>query len=139
MKEQDYLNKFANFSEDLKDFRLLNTKLIIKLLAIIPREIFLVNVDFHLNENTPTLEIHGHADNSDNVFKLLSEMSKSDLFKGPKLKSTNEVEIDEERYFIRFVLTSEIDTEKLYPDYKPEEEEKDDEEDGEEEEEEEGE
>ncbi len=139
LKEQDYLNKFANFSEDLKDFRLLNTKLIIKLLAIIPREIFLVNVDFHLNENTPTLEIHGHADNSDNVFKLLSEMSKSDLFKGPKLKSTNEVEIDEERYFIRFVLTSEIDTEKLYPDYKPEEEEKDDEEDGEEEEEEEGE
>ena len=115
LKEQDNLNKFARVSEELKDYKILNTKLIISILALIPKEIFLTNTEFHLNSDNPYVEIYGHADNSDSVFQLLSTMSQNKLFEKPVLKSTNEVEIDEERYFIRFVLTTGINTEELFP------------------------
>lgn len=115
LKEQSNLDKFANVSEELKDYKILNTKLIISILALIPKEIFLTNAEFHLNNDNPYVDLHGHADNSDSVFQLLSTMSQKSLFQKPVLKSTNEVEIDEERYFIRFVLTTGINTEELYP------------------------
>ncbi|MBQ3643348.1 MAG: pilus assembly protein PilM, partial [Candidatus Riflebacteria bacterium] len=115
LKEQDNLNKFAKVSEELKDYKLLNTKLIISILTLIPKEIFLTNTEFHLNSDNPYIEIYGHADNSDSVFQLLSTMSQNKLFEKPVLKSTNEVEIEEERYFIRFVLTTGINTEELFP------------------------
>ena len=116
LKEQANLNKFAEVSEELKEYRILNTKLIIKILSIVPKEIFLTNAEFNLNSNNPSVELYGHADNSDSVFQFLSQMSQISLFQKPVLKSTNEVEIDEERYFIRFVLTCEINKDELYPD-----------------------
>ena len=52
------------------------------------------------------------------------------MFSKPILKSTNEVEIDEERYFIRFVLTSGINSDDLYmQDEKSDGEDEEDEED----------
>ena len=115
LKEQANLDKFANVSEELKDYKLLNTKLIISILSLIPKEIFLTNAEFHLDSNNPYVDLHGHADNSDSVFQLLSTMSQNNLFQKPVLKSTNEVEIDEQRYFIRFVLSTGINIEELYP------------------------
>ena len=115
LKEQANLDKFANVAEDLRDYKLLNTKLIISILALIPKEIFLTNAEFHLNNDNPYVDLHGHADNSDSVFQLLSTMSQNSLFQKPVLKSTNEVEIDESRYFIRFVLTTGINIDELYP------------------------
>ena len=139
LKEQDNLNKFAKVSEELKDYKLLNTKLIISILTLIPKEIFLTNTEFHLNSDNPYVEIYGHADNSDSVFQLLSTMSQNKLFEKPVLKSTNEVEIDEERYFIRFVLTTGINTEELFPEDtnkegKEEDDEEEEDDDGEDEE-----
>ena len=137
LKEQDNLSKFANVGEELKDYKILNTKLIISILSLIPKEIFLTNAEFHLNTDNPYVELYGHADNSDSVFQLLSTMSQNNLFQKPVLKSTNEVEIDESRYFIRFVLSTEINTDDLYPtENKKEEggeEDDEDEDDGEEE------
>ena len=115
LKEQANLDKFANVGEELKDYKLLNTKLIISILSLIPKEIFLTNAEFHINSDNPYVDLHGHADNSDSVFQLLSTMSQNSLFQKPVLKSTNEVEIDESRYFIRFVLTTGINIDELYP------------------------
>ena len=41
------------------------------------------------------------------------------------------IEIDEERYFIRFIISSDIDKSKLDLDYKPESQEEDEEDEGE--------
>ena len=95
---------------------MLNTKLLVKLLGMVPKEIFLTNAEFHLNSNNPTVELYGHADNSDSVFLFLSDLSKEKMFKKANLKSTNEVEIDEERYFIRFVISIDVNTDELYSD-----------------------
>ena len=137
LKEQDNLSKFANVGEELKDYKILNTKLIISILSLIPKEIFLTNVEFHLNSDNPYIDLYGHADNSDSVFQLLSTMSQNNLFQKPVLKSTNEVEIDESRYFIRFVLSAGVNTDDLYPTENKkeegEEEDDEDEDDGEEE------
>ena len=136
LKEQENLNKFARVSEELRNYKILYTKLVISILSLIPKEIFLTNTEFHLNSDNPYVDIHGHADNSDSVFQLLSVMSQNKLFEKPVLKSTNEVEIDEQRYFIRFVLTTNINIDELYPNDgskdEDEEEEDDDDDDGDE-------
>ena len=61
----------------------------------------------------PGFRLQGHADNSDSVFEFLSELGKSELFHSPILESSQEVPIDETRYFIRFVLNGKIHGNKL--------------------------
>ena len=116
LKQQSNINRFANISEELNDYKMLNTKLLVKLLSMVPKEIFLTNAEFNLRTSNPTVELYGHADNSDSVFLFLSDLTKEKMFKKPNLKSTNEVEIDEDRYFIRFVISIDINTDELYPD-----------------------
>ncbi|MBP5467622.1 MAG: pilus assembly protein PilM [Candidatus Riflebacteria bacterium] len=114
LKEQENLKKYANLSEELKSYKILNTKLIIKLLSLVPQEIFITDASFNLNFDNPTVVLNGHADNSDSVFTFLSLLSKENLFRNPVLKSTKEIEIDQERYFIRFEMTTGVDIDHLY-------------------------
>ncbi len=114
LKEQQGLESFAEIAEQLKAFKIINTKVLIKLLSLVPKEIFITNLELDTTSQNPNLELQGHADNSDSVFQFLSEMGQCSMFSKPILKSTNEVEIDEERYFIRFVLSSDINSDDLY-------------------------
>lgn len=131
LTEQQNLEKFAEIANILNSYKLCNTKMIVKLISIVPQEIFLTSVECDTsNSNNATIIIQGHADNSDSVFQFLSVLGQEEYFIKPVLQSTNEVEIDEERYFIRFVITGGINTEILLlkPNSDDEEEEEEDEE-----------
>lgn len=114
LQEQQNLEKFTEIAEQLKAYKIVNTKVLIKLLSLVPKEIFITSLELNTTSQAPNLELQGHADNSDSVFQFLSDMGQCSMFSKPILKSTQEVEIDEERYFIRFVLSSEINSDDLY-------------------------
>lgn len=115
MKEQAYLAKFTNLANQLKEYRILNTKLIVTLLSLVPKEIFITNASFKINNNNnPTLEIEGHADKSDSVFMFQHQLSQNSIFTNPDVVSATEQAIDDDRYFITFTFRSGINTEELF-------------------------
>lgn len=114
LNEQHNLEKFAGVGQEIKEYKISNTKLLIKLLSLVPKEIFLTNAEIDTFSDNPHLELLGHADNSDNVFQFLSELGQCKMFKNPMLKSTQEIEIDESRYFIKFDLYADLNKELLY-------------------------
>lgn len=114
LNEQKNLEKLVSVADELRNYRVLNSKLLIKLLSLVPKEIFITNAEFNLKNITPSLTLQGHADNSDSVFQFLAVMSKDSIFQKPALKSTQEVEIDDKRYFIKFSMQSEINSEELH-------------------------
>lgn len=114
LSEQQNLEQFSSIAKQLNNYKLMNSKVLVKLLGMVPNEVFLTLAQFDIKSGSNgTFELQGHADNSDSVFQFLSVLGQESLFMKPVLKSSNEVEIDEERYFIRFVLTGGIRTEEL--------------------------
>ena len=121
LREQNYLSKFTNLSEELRKYKILYSKLIIVLLSLVPEEIYITDVTFkiddnNMNTNNASIEINGHADKSDNVFLFQSQINQSKIFVNPDVISANEETIDSERYFIKFIIRSAIDLKELYLD-----------------------
>jgi cell division ATPase FtsA len=116
LKEQNSLEKYTTFSKGLEKFKINNSALILEIASLTPKQIFLTAAEFNMNANPPSFKFLGHADNSDSVFEYLSILGKSDFFTTPLLENTQEVPIDEERYFIRFVIGGKISKDALAKD-----------------------
>lgn len=111
--EQESLGKNESFSQELLRLRTNNSKILVEIASITPKQIFLTSAEFNSQADEPTFKLLGHADNSDSVFEFLSDLGKSTIFSSPTLESTQEVPIDETRYFIRFVLNGKIRADQL--------------------------
>ncbi len=116
LAEQEKLNKFNDVDSELKKLQIYNSALLLEIASITPHQIFLTSTEILYKEDPPKIKILGHADNSDSVFEYLNKLGASKVFKNPALENTQEIPIDDTRYFIRFVLNSKIDLEKLNPD-----------------------
>jgi type IV pilus assembly protein PilM len=108
LNEQTRLKKYDSFSKEIKKLKRTNSIVLIEIASLTPKEIFLTAAEFS-DTSPPSFKFFGHADNSDSVFEYLSILGKSDLFTNPMLESTQEVPIDEKRYFLRFVLSGKMD------------------------------
>jgi len=111
--EQEKMKQYENFPNEIERLKIKNAQLLVELASMTPRQIFLTTAEFATTGEDPHFKLQGHADNSDSVFEFLSDLGKSELFHSPTLESTQEVPIDETRYFIRFVLNGKIRPEKL--------------------------
>lgn len=110
---QKKMGDYESFPDDLRALKIQNAQVLVELASLTPKQIFLTNAEFHTLRADPGFKLQGHADNSDSVFEFLSELGKSELFHSPILESSQEVPIDETRYFIRFVLNGKIHAHKL--------------------------
>lgn len=110
LRQQASFKKFSDFESNLMTLKMPSSKLIMELIKITPRQIFLRTLDLTLEKNSSTFSITGHADSSDSVFEYLSVLGMSDIFKNSMLRSTEEALIDENRYFIKFGLSGNLNT-----------------------------
>lgn len=111
--EQEKMKQYESFPNEIERLKIKNAQLLVELASMTPRQIFLTTAEFVTTGDDPHFKLQGHADNSDSVFEFLSDLGKSEVFNSPTLESTQEVPIDETRYFIRFVLNGKIRPEKL--------------------------
>ncbi len=111
--EQEKMKQYESFPNEIERLKIKNAQLLVELASMTPRQIFLTTAEFATTGDDPHFKLQGHADNSDSVFEFLSDLGKSEVFNSPTLESTQEVPIDETRYFIRFVLNGKIRPEKL--------------------------
>jgi len=98
----------------LKKFSSQNSVVLLEIASLTPKEIFLTTAEF-TNTTPPGFKFYGHADNSDSIFEYLNILGKSQIFSNPVLDKTQEMPIDEERYFLRFELSGKINTAALSP------------------------
>ncbi|EKD84173.1 MAG: hypothetical protein ACD_39C00205G0001 [uncultured bacterium] len=113
LAEQAHLTELAGFGGELDKFKIINSAIIIELASATPSQIFLTEATFNTDASPPTFRLQGHADNSDSVFEYLNILGKSMIFATPVLESTNEMPIDDTRYFIRFALNGKIKVDEL--------------------------
>jgi Tfp pilus assembly protein PilN len=113
LAEQTRLTTMQNFGVEIERMRIVNSAVILELASTTPAQIFLSNASFNSQAQPPTFRIQGTADNSDSVFEYLNILAKSPVFLDPALESTQEMPIDDTRYFIRFALNGKINTAEL--------------------------
>jgi type IV pilus assembly protein PilM len=116
LAKQEKLRTYQNVTKELNQFKRLNTPIILEIASITPKQIFITSTEFDVQTENPKIKILGHADNSESVFEYLNILGKSEFFSNPALETSQEVEIDEDRYFLRFTVNSNINVEKTYPD-----------------------
>ena len=108
LADKDRLGKEALFVDELRNFQFPHSDMLLELASITPKEIFFVNITFNKDGNRRTFRIVGQADNSDRIFEYVKIFGSSQFFKTPSIESTEEVAIDEKRYFMNFVITGVI-------------------------------
>jgi len=113
LAEQEKMKQYESFPNEIERLKIKNAQILVELASMTPKQIFLTTAEFATSGENPSFKLQGHADNSDSVFEFLSDLGKSELFHSPTLENTQEVPIDETRYFIRFVLNGKIHPEKL--------------------------
>ncbi|MBU1109832.1 MAG: pilus assembly protein PilM [Candidatus Riflebacteria bacterium] len=113
LAEQSRLTSMAGLDGELNRYKIINSAIIVELASATPSQIFLTDATFNTDAKPPTFRLQGHADNSDSVFEYLNILGKSPIFDTPVLESTNEMPIDDTRYFIRFALNGKIKAEEL--------------------------
>lgn len=113
LEEQGRMKKFSTFSRELQKFSRNNSAILIEIASLTPRQIFLTATEFNHSNNPPGFKFLGHADNSDSIFEYLNLLGKSSFFRNPVLQKTQEVAIDESRYFLRFEISGQINDESL--------------------------
>ncbi|HNV70794.1 MAG TPA: pilus assembly protein PilM, partial [Candidatus Ozemobacteraceae bacterium] len=107
--EREQLEKLAGFADELKKYSFPTSEALLELATIVPKQIFLISGEIRNESGRRIFKITGHSDNSDRVFEFLKVFATSTRFlKNPSLEATEEVPIDESRYFIRFVLNGQI-------------------------------
>lgn len=115
LTEQEALNKYSKFESELKKLSTYNSQVLLEIASLTPKQIFLTATEFE-QTTPPSFRLLGHADNSDSVFEYLSVLGKSPFFENPILESTQEVPIDETRYFLRFVVGGKMNEKALRKD-----------------------
>jgi len=113
LAEQESLKTSGNFGRDLHFLRTYYSPVIVEIASLTPRQIFLTHAEFPVQGGNLSFKFQGHADNSDSVFEYLNILGKSAIFSNPALETTQEVAIDDSRYFIRFVLNGKINAEQI--------------------------
>ncbi len=108
LAEQESMKKYSTVYSALKGNLCNNSLIIIEIASLTPKEIFLTAADFNFNQSPASFKLMGHADNSDSIFEYLNIIGKSSVFSNPILDKTQEVPIDETRYFLRFELSGKI-------------------------------
>lgn len=114
LSEQEAMKKYSSFSKELSKFASNNSLVLVEIASITPKQIFLTTAEFS-ESDPPKFKFYGHADNSDSIFEYLNILGKSAIFNNPILDKTQEVAIDENRYFLRFELSGGINAKALKP------------------------
>ncbi len=113
LAEQAKLTSMQNFGIEIERMRIVYSVLVLELASATPAQIFLNSATFNSAERPLAFRLQGTADNSDSVFEYLNILAKSRVFQNPTLESTQEMPIDDTRYFIRFALNGKINTAEL--------------------------
>jgi len=108
IEEKTQLEKEAGFPGVIQSLKFPNSELLLELASLTPRQIFLRNMIFTKTPESRTFKLSGQTDNSDRVFEYLKVLGQSTFFKSPSLESSDEIAIDEKRYFMQFVLSGKI-------------------------------
>ncbi len=76
-----------------------------------PKEIFLRKIALDLNPTAKdqSFKITAWTDNSDRVFQYVAKLRRSKYFKNASIESTEEVQIDQNSYFMNFTIAVNID------------------------------
>ncbi len=109
LADKERLGKEAGFAEELRSSRIPLSEILLELASLTPRQVFLQNAMIQVSAEPKTYRLSGHTDTSDRVFDFLKTLGRSKFFKNPALESTEEVAIDEDRYFIRFSLNGRME------------------------------
>ncbi|MDD2998834.1 MAG: PilN domain-containing protein, partial [Candidatus Riflebacteria bacterium] len=113
LEDQKILEKYGSFAREIKKLHFNNSAMLLEIASLTPDAIFLTAAEFSTDTPNATFKLLGHADNSDSVFEYLGTLGRSSILQNPTLESTQEVPIDTDRYFIRFVLNGRINSEAL--------------------------
>ncbi|NLI75297.1 MAG: pilus assembly protein PilM [Candidatus Riflebacteria bacterium] len=108
LAEKDLLGREAGLTEALMASKVPLSEILLDLASSTPRQIFLTNAHLQVRSDPRVFRLAGHTDTSDRVFEYLKALNNSTFFKGSALESTEEVPIDEERFFIKFSLAGKI-------------------------------
>ncbi|MFZ5949343.1 MAG: PilN domain-containing protein, partial [Candidatus Rifleibacteriota bacterium] len=108
LAEQEVMKKYSSVFSVLNENRRNNSSILIEIASLTPKQIFLTATEFNFSQSPASFKLLGHADNSDSIFEYLNILGKSNVFSNPILDKTQEVPIDETRYFLRFELSGKI-------------------------------
>lgn len=107
--DKDRLSKEAGFLDEINSFHFPTSELLLELGKIVPKQVFIRNFTMTKDPtNQRTFRITAHTDTSDRVFELIKILGQSPFFKGSTIETTDEVTIDEKRYFINFAINGKI-------------------------------
>jgi type IV pilus assembly protein PilM len=108
LADKERLGKEALFVDELRNLQFPLSEMLLELTKMTPRQVFIIRMELNHTETTRTFRIHGHTDTSDRVFEYIKAFNESPFFKTPNLDSTEEVSIDEQRYFMKFIVSGQI-------------------------------
>ncbi len=106
--DKERLEKESGLPGELKKARFPISEMLLDLASATPSQIFITSAALTKNGETRSLKIQGQTDTSDRVFEYLKFLGAGSFFKRPTLESSEEVPIDEQKYFIRFSVNVEV-------------------------------
>lgn len=117
LQQKELLSKQIDFAEFVKNYKLPVAQLLLDLASATPETIYLQEAVISLSAEDKKFRLVGHADSTDKVFEYMKLINLSTFFKNSNLENTEEVQIDDEQYFIKFALGGRI----VIPETKPSE------------------
>ena len=75
-----------------------------QLRKLLPSGVSITEIKRFKDKEIEKIWIKGHSETSDKIFNFLKAISSSGQFKSPSLESTEEIPIDQVRYFVRFTM-----------------------------------
>lgn len=108
LQEKEQLAKEIGFPDEVKKFRFPNSEILLEIASITPRQIFIQELNITRQNGQNAFSISGQTDSSDRVFDYVRYFEHTKFLKSPAINSTEEVPIDEKRYFIKFALSGQV-------------------------------
>lgn len=108
LAEKDRLTKEIGFPDEVKKLRFPNSEILLEIASITPKQIFIQELAISRLTDPATFKITGQTDSSDRVFEYIRDFESAKFLKSPAIDSTEEVPIDDKRYFIKFALSGKI-------------------------------
>lgn len=109
IQEKDRLQKQAGFVDEIRGLSFPFSEMLLEFIQLTPPQIFIRKFNVFIENGQKKFRVSGQTDNSDRVFEYLRVLGKAKFFKSPSLESTQEVTIDEERYFMEFSVAGGLD------------------------------
>ena len=113
LETQKNIEKYTSFADNLMNLKIYNSKVLAEIASFTPQQIFLTELSIELQGQEGKFTISGDSDNSESVFDYLSILGESKILINPILSSTKETPIDDNKYYINFVINGLIDKEAI--------------------------